>query len=522
MGTEFTPTTTTNYTPPRVNGSGDSGSRPQGTSQQDYAAQVLAEISREITCILDQNGDPYIRVHERGRFRLIEGTKDNIRGWLTEKFLTKTGQHPPAKATGTLVDATLARCASCVKTQVDYRITRIEDYCGLPAICMDRGADDWGAILVTPDGITYEHPSPVPFRRSEGMRDLPIPPEESPEISVMELLQEVAPLPEKDQEILRLGFILACLWPSGPYPILNLVGPPECGKGFQAKIIRDLVDPVQAIFQGFPFHEAELMLDAYNERLLVLDNVTAAPPYAFNALCRISTGGSLKKKRLYADKTRVAVHVCNPVIITSTERILTTPDLVARSILIELPRIPDEGRWDEAKALDKFRAARPLIFRKLLELIQVGLTFDGQVRRQSRITPMFRLMTAAERALGWVEGTFERAYYRNRSMGHDSIIAEYPYITAIRDILQERAEAIRDGNLTTNPAWEGTAKDLLEEIRKRVGPHLRGPQWPSTERMLLSQLKQVEASLHDTGYQITWNTRRVRMGQQFRIERSQR
>lgn len=500
-------------------------SRRDSGSPQEFATQVLGMIVADIECIQDQNGDPYLRVKETGRVRTIEGTLPGIRSWLSNRFMeVAAGQHPPPKLIGTMVDSLIARCMASSKSKVDYRVTMVEDYYGLPAIFYDQGTDDWASIVVTPDHVGRDHPPFMPFRRSEGMKDLPpLVDEDADHRDVMELLQDVAPLPDRDHEILRLGFLLASLWPEGPYPILSLVGPPECGKGYHTKIIRDLVDPVGAPFQGFPYQEVDLMLDAYNERILVLDNVTTIPPYANNALCRISTGGSMKKKRLYMDKTRVAVYVANPIVITSTDRVLNTPDLVSRSILLELPPISDEGRWDESKALRRFQELRPIIFRKLLSLIQCALGFTGRVKKQSRITPMFRVMTAAEEHLGWTKGTFERAYYRNRTLGHDSILSEYPYIAAIRDLIQEKLDAAANSSSSRTPTyWEGTYKELLNEFRERIPAHLRGVSWPSTERLLQSQLKQIETSLEDMGYLITWNIRKTRVGQRLRLEKERR
>lgn len=375
-------------------------------------------------------------------------------------------------------------------------------------VALDLANDEGGMMVVTPAEIRYEPGSADPpcyFRRPDGMRPLPSSlPGSTP---VLDLLQSVAPLPDYDSQLLRLAFLLACLWPEGPYPILSLTGPPESGKGFHAAVVRELADPVHGGFQGWPRSEEELLEQATGLRLLVLDNISQVPPWAFDALCRLSTGGALRKRRLYSQRAMATQPSKSPVIITSVDRILTTPDLVSRSMLIQLPHVPDEGRWDETMALDRVRAAAPYIIHELLSIVQGALFIRPEdITTTSRITPVFRLMAAAEARYGWFPGTFLRAYGRNRGAGHDTILSEYAWCEVIGRILADNGGE-----------WEGTYSELLQVLRGRLS--FRGENFPNSAKMLSLQIARVQQSFLDMGIRFELDMARTRVGKKVRIWR---
>ena len=496
---------------------GQSHNSPSPSSQHN----TLMAIASGFECLQNFEMEPYFRYTRLDCTALVtaDAIPAKIRGVLANAYIAQTGTEPSMKALNVVVETVLERCGASIPTQVPYRLCRamVERE---TVLCLDLGSHEWGAVIVSPSrGVQYTPLSPIPFRRPEGTKPLPIPTPDPHGRGVMDLLQEYAPLPTEEQQVLRLGFMLCCLWPVGPYPILSLTGPPESGKGYHARLIRETVDPVYAPFQGIPANERDLLLDCYQERVPVLDNISRLPGWGANALCRISTGASLKKKRMYADKARISVKVCNPLMVTSIGRVLTHADLVSRSIILELPRVPDKGRWDETDRLEEYEGVLPYVLHGLLVIIQSTLKRypTAMEEEQSRLTPLFRLMGVAERELGWGPGTFLRAYTKNRSLGHDSILDEIPYIIAIRDIVKEAEMGAKAG--TPAPYWEGTSGELMRMLKDRVAPSLRGDDWPTSEKDLTNQLRDIAPSLEDLGFRFTYNVRHTRLGRLHRLQR---
>lgn len=496
-------------------------------SDGELVSQQLAQIAdRYIIPMRDLYGVPYAALEIDGTVKTLEASTLSLRGFFSAAFYNKFNEYPLKRITESAAEAVLAKCLDSHKQRIDYRVSIDVGVDGEPVICYDLGADDWGSMEVSANNIEHSVPARIRFRRADGMSQMEPATPGPRDVSVTELLQQVAPLPNSDHEILRLGFIMAAMWPRGPYPLLSLVGPSESGKGYHAQVIKMLVDPVNAPMQGLPYHEADLLLDAFNERILVLDNITKFPSWGENALCRISTGGALKKRKLYQDRVRVAVKVNNPVIITSTNSIITAADLVSRSMFITLPSMSDTGRQDETDLLNEVRKVRPHILWELLKIVQKALKDAAPVQRSSRITPMFRLMLAAEEYLGWDKGSFERAYYRNRSVGHDSVLSDYSYVEVLRDLVNGVSTKTKEAGMSKRAqkagAWEGTYSELLRTLRDRVPAAHRGPRWPETPHGLAMQLGAIGTAMEDVGFRITLNTGSTRLSPRVRIERAQR
>ena len=470
----------------------------------------IASIIFDIECFRDQSGELYAVSDGR----LIEFDPSQIRGLIGSRYAKKYQEYPPRKDLDTAVDHLLHMAKSAEPRPVYIRSAPVRTPHGMPGVAVDLSNNESGYMLVTPDSIEY-----VPgasdrlawFRRPDSSLALSsaLPANLS---ELMPELQRLAPLPDTDSQIARLAFLLSCLWPVGPYPILSLVGPPESGKGFHARVIKELVDPSSSTLMGWPSREEELMLSAINCRLLVLDNISWCPPWASNALCRLSTGATFQKRKLYTTRTVVSQEVACPTIVTSVDPALTEPDLISRVTTIVLPPLPDHGRWDETDALDRVRKDAPFILHRLLQIVQVALLINpSEITQSSRITPMFRLMTAAEQALNWHPGTFERSYARIRSNGHDAVLGAHSWFEPLLGIV--------DAN---GGDWKGTASELLTALHRAVPTHLRGPDFPKSATALSRVLNSIQNSLMDVGVYIDPNIKRSRMGRVLHIARTRR
>jgi len=474
------------------------------TGKRDEHSVRLSDITaNHIVCMRDPYDTSYVGFDIQDTIQIHEASVSVIRGFLADRYYAEFGEYPPKRLLDGMAESVMSKCLVAPVDDLAYRVRRADD-----GIYYDLGLDDWGSFKLGIDGrMQYLSPSPVYFRRTSGMDKLALPENMSP-ACLLPLLQELAPLHNTDQELLRLGFLLSCLWPEGPYPIMNLYGPPESGKGYHSRVIRMIVDPVRAPLQGIPHQEQELLLEASRERLLVLDNVSRLPVWGSNALCRISTGTAYRRKRLYTDSAVMTLHVCNPILVNSVEQVLVAPDLVSRALFIDLPPMPDAGRIDENDMLAKVSEALPRILYALFAIVSNSLNHPPTVTIQSRLTPTFRLMTTAEKMLGLDAGTFHRAYNRNRSVGHDVVLAEYAYLSTVRDLVE-------DGN----GRWEGLAKDLLGTLNTRVKSPLRGENWPTSAFMLTKQLRGMSNSLADVGFKVEFNVNRMRMGSGIRLSR---
>jgi hypothetical protein len=154
------------------------------------------------------------------------------------------------------------------------------------SLWIDLGDRAWRAVEVTAYGWRVSDKPLVRFRRSPGMRELPVPTKGGK----LKELDRFLNLSGDGDRALVYSWVIAALRPRGPYPILNLLGEQGTAKSTAARVLRALVDPFAAPLRALPRDERELQISAKNSHVIALDNVSKLDPWLSDALCRIATG----------------------------------------------------------------------------------------------------------------------------------------------------------------------------------------------------------------------------------------
>ena len=210
--------------------------------------------------------------------------------------------------------------------------------------------------------------------RPDGMRALPIPVRDA---GALKLLQGLFNLPDdaEGRHNFRLiaAWLVAALYPTGPYAVLAVDGEQGSGKSSACKMLRRLVDPNAADLRAKPRSEDDLLIAAMNGRVVALDNVSHIEADMADALCRLATGAGFGKRILYSDLGETIVAVSRPILLNGIPSLLARADLADRSIAVTLQHIPDDKRRPESEVWSNFDACAPAIFALLLDALVVAL-----------------------------------------------------------------------------------------------------------------------------------------------------
>jgi hypothetical protein len=358
-------------------------------------------------------------------------------------------------------------------------------------IYLDLADEQWRAVEVGRDGWRLLVAPPVRFRRPPGL--LPIPaPERGGSI---ELLASFVNLPNRDDFVLLVAWLLAALRARGPYPLLAVSGEQGSAKTVLSKLIKALVDPNVAPVRTLARDERELMIAANNGHLLAFDNLSHLPVRLSDALCRLATGGSFAVRQLYTDEDEVLFQAARPILLNSIEDVINRPDLADRAIFLTLPPIAENLRRAESELWRNFENARPAILGALLDAMVVGLRELPAVRlaQLPRMADFAIWSTACERAL-WPLGTFSHAYESNRRAAVENVIDADPVAACVRDIIAEQN------------TWIGTAANLLRAGIERGGDFSRSRAgWPKTPHTLAGRLRRAQTFLRTLGIDIAFH-----------------
>src|SRR5262249_36585734 len=156
-------------------------------------------------------------------------------------------------------------------------------------------------------------------------------------------------------------------------------------------------------------------------------------------------------RELYTNDDEQLFDSRRPVILTGIQAVATRPDLLDRSILLELPSIPRKQRRTEEDLFAALEPIRPRILGALFDILACALRNAPAVALPflPRMADSAKWVTAAEPALGWQPGTFLAAYDASQDEVNDVALDAFPIVDALRQLMADRG------------SWEGKASELL-------------------------------------------------------------
>lgn len=406
--------------------------------------------------------------------------------WLTRCFYAETGGAPSSEALQSAVNAIEARAHFEGPERRVFLRSGEQD----GRLYLDLCDDTWRAVEISASGWRIVDHPPVRFRRTAGMRPLPVPEKGG---SIANLRQFLNVQSDNDF-VLVVSWALATLRPRGPYPVIVLSGEQGSAKSTFSAMLRALLDPNAAPLRALPREDRDLFIAANNAHLLAFDNVSGLPTWISDTLCRLATGGGFAVRQLHTDQDEVLFDAARPVILNGIEDIVTRPDLADRAVLLALAAIPEELRRPEQDLWAAFHAERPRILGILLDAVSQGLAKLPHTRleRLPRMADFALWATACETAL-WSPGTFWTAYCGNRNDAIEAIIEADAVATAIKALMRR------------HPQWTGTATDLLDALRQHVEPRIAASKiWPDSPRALSGRLRRAATFLRKTGVDIRY------------------
>jgi len=424
-------------------------------------------------------GDPYVTLPTDGHrehYRLSMGA---VRDWLARRHHAETRGAPGSQA---IADA-LAVLSGMARYDGAEHATAVRVGGGREAVYLDLGDPTWRVVEITPAGWRVVTDPPVRLVRSRGMLALPEPTRGG---SIAELRALLHVASDGDHRLL-IGWLLGALRPSGPYPLLSLVGEQGAGKSTAARLIRRLIDPHVAELRAEPRTIDDIMIAATRSRVVALDNLSHLAPWLSDALCRVSTGGALTKRELYSNDDEIIIEAVRPTIVTSIADIITRGDLLDRAIAITLPVLPEGDRLPEAELWRRYDAAVPGILGALLDGVASALARERVIVIDGlpRMADWAVWVTAAEPALGWPEQSILSAYQTMRGTAIEATLDGDPLAVAVRGLSRP---------------WEGTAGELLA----RVTPASRLPRgWPESPRAMSAALRRLAPGLRRLGIEVS-------------------
>jgi 5S rRNA maturation endonuclease (ribonuclease M5) len=459
--------------------------------REETQAQALIRLAAEAVLFHDVERRACATVPVGDHQETLPVRSSDFKRWLVRAFY-RTREKPPSATA--LSDALGLIEAKAIFDGPELPVqVRVAELAG--NIYLDLCNPQWEAVEVTPEGwsVLPSDKVPVKFRRARGMLALPRPVRGGR----LDDLRRFLGIRDERQWRLLVGYLVMALRPRGPYPVFGFHGEQGSGKSTAARLVRSLIDPHSVPLRSEPKEPRDLMIAANNAWLIALDNLSYLPAWLSDAFCRLATGGGFGTRELYTNDEEQLFDSMRPVILTGIEAVATRPDLLDRSILLELPSISEEDRKTEEELYAAVEPVRPGILGALLDAVACALKNLPTIKLPSlpRMADFAKWVTAAEPALGWGPGTFLASYHASQDEANEVALDAYPIVDPLRQLMADREQ------------WEGKPTELLARLGELAGERAtKAEDWPKRANSLSGQLKRLAPNLRKIGLHVTFGS----------------
>ena len=458
--------------------------RPGSGTKPASQSDILIELAEEVELFHTPDNVGYADIRVGGHRETWQIRSKSFKRWLVGRFFEKTDGAPNSEALQAALGVIESKAQfKSPEEKVHVRVADLDD-----TVYMDLADSEGRAVALEAAGWRVVSDPPVRFRRTNGMRPLPVP-QRGGNIDHLRPFLNVS---DERDFILMVMWVLMALRGRGPFPVAALHGEPGTAKTTAAMVLRALVDPNRAAMRSPPRDDRDVFIAGNNGHVIGIDNLSGLPTWMSNALCRISTGGGYATRLLYSDDDEAIFDVRIPIILTGIGNYITRSDLADRALRFVLEAIPDTARRSDNEFWEAFDAAHPRIFGVLLDGVVRGLNEFANVNleRKPRMADFAIWSVACEGAF-WEKGTFMRAHDATKADLLEDLIEEDPVARAVRRFIDGLEE------------WSGTATELLDALNEQEADLVKQSDvWPKSANTLGGMLREAAPNLRSVGIDV--------------------
>jgi hypothetical protein len=446
--------------------------------KQSQASLLVKFVEQRFELFHDQNKDVFAKDRKTGEVRFLDSRQ--FKDCLQAGFYMETGKSPRdqsvREAIGTL--SGLGRFnGECLTVSLRTAGAASRYFLDLARPGYSR------AVLIQQGSWEVVDAPEAMFVRPESMQPLPVP-ERGGSIST---LWKIANIPEGSR-LLALAWLVECLRPDTPFPVLELLGEQGSGKSGTQTALRRVIDPNACDLRGSPKSVEDVFVSAGACCIVSYENVSHLPPPMQDALCTIATGGGHAKRKQYTNSEESIISVKRPIILNGISACVTAQDLVDRTITIETPVITD--RLEVTELWRDFETELPKLLGALLDIAAKALELLPTMRipadQRPRLVEFARLGMAVAAAAGHKPEDFMREFNACRQESLSRTIDASPVAAAVVDYIENHAAGI-----------EAPAKVILATLEQYRPAGCES--WPRSPKGLGDALRRAAPALRQIG-----------------------
>lgn len=453
-------------------------------------SDVLIELSKEAKFFLNDLEEACAAIEVNGHTEIWKIKSKIFKLWLTKQYFEETKSAPSVDAMNQALNVLeMSATFNGEKHKLQLRVAEHND-----KFYYDLSDKDWRAVEVSSSGARIVENPPILFSRNKNMKEQVIPTFDG---DIRLLLNHVR-LKHEDDQILYLVYVISCLIPNIPHTVIVYSGEKGASKSTSMKMTRQIIDPAVRDLLTMPNSIQDLAISLSNNYMPCFDNLDSLSAAKSDLLCIASTGGGFSKRTLFTDddETLLELHRCPAL--NGINVVVTRADLMDRSIVLELERIPEEERKEERVVREAFEKDKAAIIGGALSILSKAMAIypDVQLNKLSRMADFTRWGYAISEAMGYGGERFLTAYRNNQNSSNEEAIYSHPVASTVVSFMRNRIK------------WKGSVANLLRQLEFEAGIEkidMNVKSWPKAAHILSRRLKEVKSNLGEKG--ITFNIR---------------
>ncbi|OGZ65191.1 MAG: hypothetical protein A3C50_02980 [Candidatus Staskawiczbacteria bacterium RIFCSPHIGHO2_02_FULL_43_16] len=461
-----------------------------GDNRKSQSEKLMRTIDQQERIVLFHNElkEPFIRVPIKNHEEIWSCRSKMFKRWLAKVYWEEHRKAINSENLHSTINMMESQaCFSGNQYTLHNRSAWYEN-----AIWYDLSDSEWQAVKITTEGWEVIKNTPILFKRYSHQQAQVEPVQGGDIKDILKFIN----IQNEDQKILLLVWVVSCFIPDFPHPIPNFYGAQGSAKSLMCKILRKIIDPSAIEVLSFPKDIQEFVQIMAHHACIFFDNVSHLSDHISDALCKAVTGDGFSKRELYSDEDDIIFSFRRCLGINGINIAAKNPDLLERSILFELERVPEEKRKQEDDILKEFENQRAQIMGSIFDVVVKALKIKESIKLNSlpRMADFAVWGSAIAEGIGYTKEQFLGAYYRSIKDQNSEVL--YNSLVAISVI-----QFMKDKN-----EWSGTPSQLLEELKIAAGAQdikvEKEKDFPKAANTLSRQLNKLKTNLADEGLEV--------------------
>lgn len=341
-------------------------------TQQEKQADILIRLGSQAEFLENELEEAYAAVMINGHKEIWKVKSKKFKMWLTKQFYEETGKAPSSDAMNQAIGVMEMKAAFDGEEHSLH--LRVAEKAG--KFYYDLADDSWRVVEIEPDKCNVLIDPPMLFTRNKNLKAQAEPNFDGD----LKLLLDHVRIKKEDDQILYLVYLVTCFIPNIPHVVLVFSGEKGASKSTSMRMTRQIVDPAVRDLLTMPNSLQDLALSLANNYMPSFDNLDGLSAEKSDLLCIASTGGGFSKRTLWTDEDETLLDIRRCVGLTGINVVVTRADLIDRSVIIELDRIPEEERKEESQLWSAFDADKPSVVGGALRVLSEAMAIYPEVK----------------------------------------------------------------------------------------------------------------------------------------------